>query len=150
MGLLWERHLSQVETVAILVEPLTISRRRAAGLLNAFRYLSRRRMPVAASATRGRHPAAMANWQKDQASLEAQAAAKLQQASDLEWDTSGSWRCRARRERSAQQLRHTASDHQRAASRLAGLDLSKTCRSSVWPDSVARRPIKPSATEAKL
>lgn len=65
----------------------------------------------------------MANWQKDPASLEAKAAAKLQQASDLERDTSGSWRCRARRRRSAQRLRATASSHQRAAGRLAGLDL---------------------------
>ena len=67
----------------------------------------------------------MAKWQKDQASLEAQAATKLQQASDLERDSSGSWRSRARRQRSAQRLRQVASGHQRAASRLAGLDLSE-------------------------
>ncbi len=55
--------------------------------------------------------------------MEAQAAAKLEQASDLERDTSGSWRSRARRQRSAQRLRQAASGHQRAASRLAGLDM---------------------------
>lgn len=65
----------------------------------------------------------MANWQKDQASLEAQAAAKLLQASELERDFSGSWRSRARRRQSAERLRATASSHQRAASRVAGMDL---------------------------
>ncbi len=60
---------------------------------------------------------------RSEPSLEAQAAAKLQQASDLERDISGSWRSRARRQRSAQRLRQAASGHQRAASRLAGLDL---------------------------
>ncbi|MNC82245.1 hypothetical protein D3C75_1356830 [compost metagenome] len=65
----------------------------------------------------------MANWQKDQASLEAQAAAKLLQASELERDSSGSWRSRARRRQSAQRLRAAASGHQRAAHRLSGLDL---------------------------
>lgn len=80
-------------------------------------------MAVAYCATLSGHPAPMANWQKDPASLEAKAAAKLQQASDLERDTSGSWRCRARRRQSAQRLRATASSHQRAAGRLVGLDL---------------------------
>lgn len=65
----------------------------------------------------------MAKWKKDQASLEAQAAAKLQQASDLERDTSGCWRSRAHRQRSAQRLRQAASGHQRAATRLAGDEL---------------------------
>ena len=65
----------------------------------------------------------MANWQTDPASLEAKAAAKLQQASDLERDTSGSWRSGARRRQSAQRQRATASSHQRAAGRLVGLDL---------------------------
>lgn len=65
----------------------------------------------------------MADSQKYPASLEAKAAAKLRQASDLERDTSGSWRCRARRRQSAQRLRATASSHQRAAGSLVGLDL---------------------------
>jgi len=65
----------------------------------------------------------MAKWQENQVSLEAQAAAKLLQASELERDTSGSWRSRARRRQSAQRLRAAASGHQRAASRLTGLDL---------------------------
>jgi len=65
----------------------------------------------------------MAKRQNEQASLEAQAAVKLQQASALEQDKSGSWRSRARRQRSAQRLRQVASGHQRAASRMAGLDL---------------------------
>lgn len=68
------------------------------------------------------HPVAMANWRKDRASLEAKAAAQLQQAIDLELDVTGSWRARARRRQSAQRLRATASNHQRMASRLARLD----------------------------
>lgn len=55
--------------------------------------------------------------------LEAKAAAKLQQATDLELDNSGSWRARARRRQSAQRLRAAASGLQRAAGRLVGLDL---------------------------
>ncbi len=55
--------------------------------------------------------------------LEAEAAALLQQAADLELDNSGSWRARARRRQSAQRLRAAASSHQRAAGRLVGLDL---------------------------
>ena len=69
------------------------------------------------------HPVAMANWRKDRASLEAKAAAQLQQAIDLELDVTGSWRARAHRRQSAQRLRAMASGHQRAAHRLAGLDV---------------------------
>lgn len=65
----------------------------------------------------------MANFWKDRASLEAKAASQLQQAVELERDSSGSWRARARRRQSAQRLRAIVSDHQRGASRLAGLDL---------------------------
>lgn len=73
----------------------------------------------------------MANRQKDPASLEAKAAAKLQQASDLERDSSGSWRCRARRRQSAQRLRATASSHQRALERVQSL-LSKSTKNAKW------------------
>ncbi|KOO86036.1 hypothetical protein VL21_06945 [Stenotrophomonas maltophilia] len=55
--------------------------------------------------------------------MEAKAASQLQQAVELERDSSGSWRARARRRQSAQRLRAAASGHQRAASRLAGLEL---------------------------
>jgi len=92
-------------------------------LLNAFRLHGVGAVPVAAPATRHWHPAAMANLRMDRASLEAKAVSQLQQAVELERDTSGTWRTRARRRQSAQRLRAAASGHQRAASRLEGLDL---------------------------
>ncbi|MBA0284483.1 hypothetical protein [Stenotrophomonas maltophilia] len=58
-----------------------------------------------------------------QASLETTAAAQLQHASTLESDRSGSWKARARRQRSAARLRASASAKQRAANRLVALDL---------------------------
>nr|WP_312392957.1 hypothetical protein [Stenotrophomonas geniculata] len=56
------------------------------------------------------------------AMLESAADTKLFQASALEADRSGSWKARARRQRSAARLRASASGHQRAAYKLAGFD----------------------------
>jgi len=60
---------------------------------------------------------------RDQASLEAKAARKLEQAGELERDGSGNWRARARRHRAANRLRDAAGRHQAAAYRMAGPDM---------------------------
>jgi len=65
----------------------------------------------------------MSNRDKCQASLEEQADAHLHHASRLEADKSGSWHAQSRRRAAAQRLRERASRDQRAASRLAGLDM---------------------------
>jgi len=60
---------------------------------------------------------------RDQASLEAKAARKLEQAAKLERDGSGKWRARVQRHRAPNRLRYAVGRHQAAAYRMAGPDM---------------------------